>query len=530
MFFFFFVFFFFFFFLLLFFFFFSLSFFFFFFSPFFFFFFLLFFFFFFSSLFFFFFFFSFFFFFFLPFFFFFFSPPPPPLPGFFFFFPGLFFFFLPTMVCSAVYVLDLKGKVIICRNYRGDIPISIADNFIECVVEEEECNIRPVFIKDGVTYVYLKTNNLYFLAVTQRNSNTAMILMFLQRLLETFRNYFQDVEEEVIRDNFVIVYELLDEMMDFGYPQTTDPRVLKDCITQQSNRFSFGEKKRQLPPPTGAVSWRQPGIRYSKNQVYLDVLEHVNLLVSSTGVVLSSEIAGQIMMKTELTGMPELKLGLNDRLVFQQAQGTPGMARPARTVDMEDVRFHQCVRLSRFDSSRTISFIPPDGEFELMSYRVSKASLKPLIWIENAVERHSHSRVEYFIKLTTHFKERSQANNVVVCIPVPRDVDSPVLQPSIGKCMYAPERDVILWRIKSLRGGKQYVLHAQLGLSSTSDDEHMNRSAPITVNFEIPYFTVSGIQVRYLKIVEKSNYQALPWVRYITKSGEYQIRQQADRE
>jgi len=29
---------------------------------------------------------------------------------------------------------------------------------------------------------------------------------------------------------------------------------------------------------------------------------------------------------------------------------------------------------------------------------------------------------------------------------------------------------------------------------------------PIQVKFEIPYFSVSGIQVRYLKIVEKSGY------------------------
>jgi len=34
---------------------------------------------------------------------------------------------------------------------------------------------------------------------------------------------------------------------------------------------------------------------------------------------------------------------------------------------------------------------------------------------------------------------------------------------------------------------------------------------PIGVKFEIPYFTVSGIQVRYLKIIERSGYQALPW-------------------
>lgn len=44
------------------------------------------------------------------------------------------------------------------------------------------------------------------------------------------------------------------------------------------------------------------------------------------------------------------------------------------------------------------------------------------------------------------------------------------------------------------------------------------------VKFEIPYFTISGIQVRYLKISEKSDYKALPWVRYITQNGEYHIR------
>jgi len=33
------------------------------------------------------------------------------------------------------------------------------------------------------------------------------------------QEYFRELEEESIRDNFVVIYELLDEMMDFGYPQ-----------------------------------------------------------------------------------------------------------------------------------------------------------------------------------------------------------------------------------------------------------------------------------------------------------------------
>lgn len=70
----------------------------------------------------------------------------------------------------------------------------------------------------------------------------------------------------------------------------------------------------------------------------------------------------------------------------------------SRAVELEDVKFHQCVRLSRFENDRTISFIPPDGEFELMSYRLN-TQVKPLIWIESHIERHSHSRVEYLIKV-----------------------------------------------------------------------------------------------------------------------------------
>lgn len=78
-----------------------------------------------------------------------------------------------------------------------------------------------------------------------------------------------------------------------------------------------------------------------------------------------------------------------------------------RSVELEDVKFHQCVRLSRFENDRTISFIPPDGEFELMSYRLMTV-VKPLIWMEAVVERHTHSRVEYMIKANGYhrvFKE-----------------------------------------------------------------------------------------------------------------------------
>ncbi|PIO66496.1 adaptor complexe medium subunit family protein, partial [Teladorsagia circumcincta] len=212
---------------------------------------------------------------------------------------------------------------------------------------------------------------------------------------------------------------------------------------------------------------------------------------NANGTVLQSEIVGCVKMRVYLTGMPELRLGLNDKVLFE------GSGRgKSKSVELEDVKFHQCVRLSRFDNDRTISFIPPDGAFELMSYRLTTV-VKPLIWIETNIERHSHSRVEFMIKAKSQFKRRSTANNVEIIIPVPSDADSPKFKTSIGAVRYAPEQSAFVWTIKSFPGGKEYLLSAHFSLPSVVGEEVEGRP-PIKVKFEIPYFTTSGIQLVFV--------------------------------
>mmetsp|Transcript_8708 Transcript_8708/g.27439 ORF Transcript_8708/g.27439 Transcript_8708/m.27439 type:complete len:437 (+) Transcript_8708:53-1363(+) len=424
------------------------------------------------------------------------------------------------MVLSSVYIMDLKGKIIISRNYRGDIPPVAADKFSQKIMESDESDLKPIFTDDGITYIYVKHNNLYIMSMTKRNSNVAVALLYLNQLVEAFKDYFGSLEEESIRDNFVVVYELLDEMMDFGYPQVTDYKILKEYILQVGSKL---DKPKVPSTVTNAVSWRSEGIRHKKNEIFLDVIEKLNLLVASNGTVLHSEILGSVHMKSFLSGMPELKLGLNDKVLFESTGRRSALAR-GRAVEMEDMKFHQCVRLARFEHDRTISFIPPDGEFDLMTYRLN-THVKPLIWVESVVVPYSHSRIEYMIKAKSQFKSRSMANNVEIIIPVPPDVDSPSFKATVGTVTYVPDKDAIVWTIKQFYGAREYLMRAHFGLPSVDSDASTDTwKQPIRVRFEIPYFTVSGIQVRYLKIIEKSGYQALPWVRYITQNGDYQLR------
>ncbi|XP_069783308.1 AP-1 complex subunit mu-1-like isoform X3 [Narcine bancroftii] len=395
--------------------------------------------------------------------------------------------------------------------------MSEIEHFIPILLQkEDEGDVSPLLNHGKIHFLWIKYRNLYLVAMTKKNANASLVYAFLYKIIQVFTEYFKELEEESIRDNFVIIYELLDELMDFGFPQTTDSKILQEYITQQSQKLEVIAPR---PPATvtNAVSWRSEGIKYKKNEVFIDVIEAVNVLVSANGNVLQSEIVGNVKLRVFLSGMPELRLGLNDKVLFELT----GRGKN-KSVELEDVKFHQCVRLSRFENDRTISFIPPDGDFELMSYRLN-IHVKPLIWIESVIEKFSHSRVEYMIKAKSQFKKQSVANNVEIIIPVPSDADSPKFKTSVGSAKWVPENNAVVWTIKSLPGGKEYLMRAHFGLPSV-ENENSEGKPPITVKFEIPYFTVSGVQVRYMKIIEKSGYQALPWVRYITKSGDYQLR------
>lgn len=64
------------------------------------------------------------------------------------------------------------------------------------------------------------------------------------------------------------------------------------------------------------TSWRPEGIVHKKNEIYIDVIEDVNVLFSAKGTILRADVSGVIKLKCLLSGMPECKLGMNDKLLM----------------------------------------------------------------------------------------------------------------------------------------------------------------------------------------------------------------------
>lgn len=379
------------------------------------------------------------------------------------------------------------------------------------------------------------------MASTRINSNAMLIVMMLQKLKELLTVYCrsQPLTEYAIRNNFIVIYELIDEVFDFGFPQILEIDVLKKYITSSGgnklDKIGPRELRQLTVQATGATAWRAQSIKYRKNEIYLDIVEHVNIQVSRQGQLLTSDVMGKIIVKCQLSGVPECKFGTNDKLGPQTSAvaATPnGISANFSSVShfntgevvLDDLRFHQCVRMvPPVDLNKTITFIPPDGTFELLTYRATENIRLPFQLFPTIVER-GKNRVEYSIKLKSTYPKSGVATHIIVNIPCPKTAARAVTTtPCYGRAKFEPLSHAIVWRIKRFPGLAQTILRATVDLATSVDETPWVRP-PICLDFQVPMFTASGLRVRFLRVYEKSNYKTIKWVRYVTRAGHYQYR------
>lgn len=344
---------------------------------------------------------------------------------------------------SAVYVLDKKGHVLINFDYRGEVDMSIPDKFMAYIQQNDRILPNPVFQIDDWCYAYICRSSLYFLVVTCINSNVALLLSFLSSLTNLFQSYLTKLTEDEIIDNFSLVYELLDEVMDFVYPQITDPKALNQYILRNKPKDLKLQPDHVPIDSTGMITWRRADIKYPVNEVFVDVVEKVNMLAAKNGSVIHNEIVGEINMNTYLSGYPELKIGLNDTFNFGINHSQNQLDVSRNVFELEDVKFHQCVKHSQFEKDKSITFIPPDIIFKLLKYRLS-SSIKPIIHIDSTIEKFNGSRIEMLIRARSQYRSQFVAHNVQIHIPVHSDVDTPKAQSTAGRMRYSPNENELI--------------------------------------------------------------------------------------
>jgi len=166
------------------------------------------------------------------------------------------------MPISAFLILNSRGKVLISRSFRSDInPQSVSSAFRTKILTTKLGDRSPCNNVGNISFLHIKDGELFLLVVTRRNANAAMLFELLHKLLGVFKSYFTKFDEDTIRENFSVIYELLDEMIDFGYPQNCEADMLKSFITTKGLKVIRGDELKQvLDSVTGNISWRKQGI------------------------------------------------------------------------------------------------------------------------------------------------------------------------------------------------------------------------------------------------------------------------------
>ena len=136
------------------------------------------------------------------------------------------------MTISGLLFINTKGEVIISRYFRDNISRSAADAFrTQVIAAKKGAESVPIINIDKVSFLYCRQNDVYLVAATKTNANAPLIFSFLYKMIEVFRAYFGGhFDEETVRNNFVLIYELLDECNDYGYPQITAVNILSVYI------------------------------------------------------------------------------------------------------------------------------------------------------------------------------------------------------------------------------------------------------------------------------------------------------------
>lgn len=186
---------------------------------------------------------------------------------------------------------------------------------------------------------------------------------------------------------------------------------------------------------------------------------------------------------------------------------------------MDDCNFNDCVNLTEFDNARTLSFHPPDGEFVVLNYRMT-SEFRPPFRLFPTIEETSATVIEISCHVRAEIPENHFGANVTIEIPLPRSTaaasSNVISSPGAlgARAEYVSQDRKIIWQLKKFPGGSEQTLKSKITLSSPCTSQTRKEIGPISMNFEIPMYNVSNLQVRYLRIAEAiPGYTPYRWVR-----------------
>ena len=233
---------------------------------------------------------------------------------------------------------------------------------------------------------------------------------------------------------------------------------------------------------------------------------------------MSSDVSGSIQAQSHLSGVPDLLLTFTDPTII------------------DDCSFHPCVRYGRYETDQVVSFVPPDGNFELMRYRVRNSTMQgfhPPIYVNSQWTFSNDSaglsgrvvlnvgvRSISSLILSASRKGPMMVEEVSITMPLPKSVKAADIRVNIGTVLYDEAAKIAKWTLGKLDTSKKPQLTASLQMEGTKKPA---ANPNLSLAWKIPLASVSGLSVSGLSIMSEK-YRPYKGVRNITKSGRFVVR------
>ncbi|XP_074321076.1 AP-3 complex subunit mu [Silene latifolia] len=412
---------------------------------------------------------------------------------------------------QCIFILSDAGEVMLEKQLAGHrVDRSICDWFWDQVIAQGDSSKLPPVVASPTHYIFhIARDGIIFLACAQVEMPPLMAIEFLCRAADVLSDYLGGLNEDVIKDNFVIVYELLDEMIDNGFPLTTEPNILREMIAAPnivSKVLSVvtgnsSNVNSTLPGATAScVPWRTTGLKHSGNEVHVDLVEEIDAIINRDGQLVKCEVYGEVQVNSNLSGVPDLTLSFANPQI------------------LNDVRFHPCVRFRPWESHQILSFVPPNGEFKLMSYRVKKLKNTPIYVKPQLSSDAGTCRISVLVGI--RHDPGKTIDSLVVKFQLPPCIVSADMTANHGTVNILVDR-TCSWTIGKIPKDKTPSMTGTMSL--VAGMEKLRVFPTFQAEFKIMGVALSGLQIDKLEVKNIPN-RPFKGFRALTRAGEYQVR------
>ena len=464
------------------------------------------------------------------------------------------------MRIDAVAILNRSGQQLALQTFsRRTVDESWVTLFVAKI--KELADLPSVLeISPGVVVLSMCREGLFMAAVATTEIPPLLVLETLDKLFSVLRSYLAgDLTEDAIRANQTTVHLLLLEALDAGMVGILEPGVLEGIVQPPKpvNRVLSavtGAASKILPDTelkqsinrgvTTALSalssaiagpqtvtpdqlfaspevwWRRNGLSYPSNEIYVDLQERVDAIFSGAGKVVMCAVVGNLTMHAKLTGdTPEVLMSVKE--------GGKNF----------NWGVHPCVKKQRWIRARTISFIPPDGQFVLGHYVYTPTEAPiPLTVNCKAVFDREGGKVELQVspKLALLLGGKGQGERTVedirLSLKLPSCVGSATLTTRTGSAKFSPDDKCIVWNINKLstKDSAASRMEGTVKYAASLDPDAASRQANefgcyVELGFLVKAFTPSGVRIDSLDVTNV-NYTPYKGCRYSTHGGRIEYR------